>query len=497
MPTPEQIPRHANAAPAGPGAAADAPLLLIAPDEARLVTANAGGARAIGLSGEAACRDLPLDSAMPAIARLRRWRPAANGHSAGGDVDDLVFWTSAGLVRLTCRLSAQFSAEGRRLVRVEPLPDRAVHPACAARNGSAARRGDADTLAAIARQIRASVGVAGARGIACSALAPAGTGGESSSSGGGGENGDGDGEDADRDDRAAPDEAQPAASQSPACDPPGAPGVATAKGSAALPGEPSRGSAARRTLVRRIAHELKTPLSAIVAASEIMKDERFGAIGDERYLRYARDIHESARHALDVVQRIMAAQMEAADAAPRAASHGALGTEGGYTARPPALELEFAEIDLNGIVEATLSTLEVLAVDAGVALTSELAHPLPRVVADQTSLRQIVLNLVGNALKFTPRGGTIVVSTSAVVDGPLKLAVDDSGPGMAEDDMRSVLEAEAPRDPAPRPGGGLGIGLPLVKVLAGANGGELGLGRSDLGGVRAVVTFSKSRQIPV
>lgn len=248
----------------------------------------------------------------------------------------------------------------------------------------------------------------------------------------------------------------------------------------AAPDEARRGGAMRRTLIRRMAHELKTPVSAIVSAAEIMKDERLGPIGDERYLRYAHDIHESARHALAVIERMLGGrQLESGDT-----------------------ELSFTDLDLNALASTLLSGLETMARDAGLALDSALARRLPRVVADATSVRQIVLNLITNALKFTPRGGRVVLATAIDEERRLTLTVSDSGPGMSESEIARALGTGEPDETAetsamPRKGGGLGIGLPLARKLAGANGATLQITCPLGGGTQVTLAFPTSRQVPV
>lgn len=235
-------------------------------------------------------------------------------------------------------------------------------------------------------------------------------------------------------------------------------------------------STARRTMVRRLAHELKTPISAIVSAAEIMKDERFGPIGDQRYLRYARDIHESARHALAVVERML----------------------GQRQLQRESLELSFTNLDLNQVATSILSSMDLMARDAGLELQRLLAPRLPLVVADATSVRQIVLNLVTNALKFTPRGGRVSLSTAAEPNGPLTLTVSDTGRGMSEEDIAQVMEdayEDAPQ--VPRPGGGFGIGLPLARALAAANGATISIAANEAGGTSFTLSFPVSRQVPV
>lgn len=237
--------------------------------------------------------------------------------------------------------------------------------------------------------------------------------------------------------------------------------------------------AAPGAMTRRLAHELKSPLSAIAAASEIMRDERFGPLGDERYRRYARDIHDSARHAIDVIERM-------------------LGGRSDMTVDPLAVpEQAFTNVDVNTLVEALYSSMEPLARDAGVTLAVDLARGLPRIVADGTSLRQMVLNLVANSLKFSPRGSCVTIATRAEVDGPLSVSVADRGPGMSATEIARVLDDASSAEIAPRRGGGFGIGLPLVRSLAIANGADLALSNRPAGGLLAEISFPKSRQVLV
>lgn len=245
-------------------------------------------------------------------------------------------------------------------------------------------------------------------------------------------------------------------------------------------GKINASTASRRTLVRHMAHELKTPLSAIASAAEIMKDEQLGAIGDERYLRYARDIHESARHALAVIERLL----------------------GQPRTQPGELELSFTNLDLNATAAGIVSGLESMARNSGLTLKSELAARLPLVVADATSIRQIVLNLLTNALKFTPPGGNVVLKTARTREGNLTLTVTDTGPGIIAQDLERIMADYAMAEaPAPlsghKPGGGLGIGLPLARRLANANGATLTITNRPKSGTQVTLTFPVSRQIPI
>ncbi|WP_072396213.1 HAMP domain-containing sensor histidine kinase [Hyphomicrobium sp. CS1GBMeth3] len=246
----------------------------------------------------------------------------------------------------------------------------------------------------------------------------------------------------------------------------------------AAPGVAAQAPAVPRALRASLAHELKTPVSAIAAAAEIMRDERFGPLGSDRYVGYASDILDSAQHALGLIDRMLA--------------------DGGATADQgdAARQLVFAEIAPDDVLRAAVSQLTPLAERAGLALSLELTPRLPHLIADATSLRQIVFNLVTNALKFTERGGRITVAAHYGGEGPLTIAVSDTGAGMTEDEVAQLLAGGGSSD-RPRAGGGLGLGVPLVRALAEANGGKLTIASTPGQGTTASVVFAADHVIPV
>ncbi len=246
----------------------------------------------------------------------------------------------------------------------------------------------------------------------------------------------------------------------------------------------------------KLAHELKTPISAIVAAAEIMRDERLGPIENPRYKGYAADIFESARHALYVINNLLEVetpeQTQPAAAAP--------------------LPMVFAELDLNAIVESCVSSMRPLAEQAGLDLVAEPEPRLPHVIADATAVRQIALNLISNSVKFTPPGGRIRLSTSYRTDGQVVVEVQDNGRGMTAQEIARAIRSAASHGPQPgvatetetapfhgsarRPGGGLGIGLPLVGALALANGARIDISSEPMHGTKVAVVFGKDRAVP-
>jgi two-component system, cell cycle sensor histidine kinase PleC len=226
----------------------------------------------------------------------------------------------------------------------------------------------------------------------------------------------------------------------------------------------------------RLAHELKTPLSAIVAAAEIMRDARFGPLGDIRYEGYAAGIHESASHALGVINAMLGATPETAN---------------GHAA------LAFTEIDLNQLAEGISLSVRALMEAAGLSVGHTLEPGLPHVVADAVTVRQMLLNLVTNAMRATPAGGAITIETAYELAGPVHLMVRDTGAGMSQEDIARALDPVRPADFEPRPSGGLGIGYPLILGLARLNGASVGIESEPGEGTAVTITFAAGRVIPV
>src|SRR5215831_10216891 len=202
-----------------------------------------------------------------------------------------------------------------------------------------------------------------------------------------------------------------------------------------------------------LAHELRTPLSAVIAYAEILKDEHFGPLASARYKSYARDIYESARHGLGVVDSL-----------------------------------------LRG--DPTRSLVPPLAERAGLVLLAKFAPDLPRVIADELSLKQMLLNLLANAIKFARVGDHVTIAVARVGAG-LDICVADTGPGMA---AHGALAPWANPGSVPGSAGGvrgdgagLGLGLPLTRALAAANGASLSIESAPGEGTRATIAFGQDR----
>jgi signal transduction histidine kinase len=234
---------------------------------------------------------------------------------------------------------------------------------------------------------------------------------------------------------------------------------------------PRPGAVAGTSVAARLAHELRTPLSAVIAYAEVLKDEHFGPLAP-RYRDYARTIHDSARHALCVVDGMLASN----------------------PARAGLPELAFRDLDPAGMIENCLAVAGPLAERAGLELVAHLGPGTPHIVADEVSLKQMLLNLITNAIKFGRPGDRVTVGTAYDVAGVLRISVADTGPGIGPTAQRDAAPADS------RKGGhqtGLGIGLPLTRALAEANGARLIIDSAPGQGTRVTIAFGKDRVVPV
>ena len=327
-----------------------------------LLGANPGGWTAWGLDPATAVPPLAIDTAMPALQRLREIDSALDDVSVGPEA--LTFWTARGVVRLICRVEVR-GAE-RAIVTVTVRDARAA-------NGAG-----------------------------------------------------------------KPHEAHPEVA-----------------------------------LDAWLAHELRTPLSAVIAYAEILKDEHFGPIANARYKGYARDIYDSARHALSVVDSLLR----------------------GDPSRSIVPPLAFADLEPVRVVESCLTVARPLAERAGLVLGAQYAPHLPRIVADELSLKQMLLNLLANAIKFARPGDRVTIAVACDGGGALHISVADTGPGMAGGEDASCAKSAAKPAAARSEGAGLGLGLPLTRALAAANGATLAIESAPGQGTRATISFGPERVV--
>jgi two-component system cell cycle sensor histidine kinase PleC len=231
-------------------------------------------------------------------------------------------------------------------------------------------------------------------------------------------------------------------------------------------------SLAKSRFLATMSHELRTPLNAILGFSEVMKNELFGPHSVEAYGDYSRDIHSSGEHLLMLINEILdLSRVEA----------------GRY-------ELKEEAVLLPGVIEDCRHLLTLRAKKRDVAL-SEIVEPnMPRIWADERAVRQIALNLLTNAIKFTPPGGQVLIKVGWTTAGGQYFAIKDNGPGIPEEEIPTIMSSFGRGSQAQKNADeGTGLGLPIVKGLVELHGGAFTL-RSKLGeGTEVIVVFPPER----
>jgi len=223
-----------------------------------------------------------------------------------------------------------------------------------------------------------------------------------------------------------------------------------------------------------MSHELRTPLNAVIGFSEIMRDELLGPLGDKRYSQYARDIHGSGAHLLEIINDILdLSKIEAG-------KH----------------DLVEETVELPAVVKSCLILLGERAHSAGVTLVQRLPDGLPSLRADSRKVKQILLNLLTNAVKFTRSGGSVTVSAARRASGDIAFAVTDTGIGIEPEDFERVMAPFGQVDSGlGRKYEGTGLGLPLARAFAELHGGTLELDSVPGEGTTVTVVLPKERVI--
>jgi signal transduction histidine kinase len=228
-------------------------------------------------------------------------------------------------------------------------------------------------------------------------------------------------------------------------------------------------SRAKSDFLARMSHELRSPLNAILGFSEVIADRVFGAEGVERYQDYARNIHEAGGHLLELINDILdLSKVEAGE-----------------------LHLTLEPIELKELIKGSVLLMTPIAEKRGVQLVVDLGRSPLSLVADRRRLRQMVVNLVSNAIKFTLAGGTVMV-TAHQDQGNIVIDVADSGIGMTPEQVKVALQpfGQVATD-SPYAQVGTGLGLPIVESLVKLHGGRLDINSTPNVGTTATLTLPK------
>ncbi|MDP6406201.1 MAG: PAS-domain containing protein [Alphaproteobacteria bacterium] len=229
---------------------------------------------------------------------------------------------------------------------------------------------------------------------------------------------------------------------------------------------------AKSEFLANVSHELRTPLNAILGFTEMIRQEIVGPIGEPRYLDYASDVSSSGQHLLELINDILdLSKIESGE-----------------------IELRESELEIMANVQWSLMLFGDRSIEAGVKLETDIPANIPGLWADQRMLRQMLTNLISNAIKFSHKGDLVTVAAAIRDDGSLLLSVADTGIGIAGADLPKALSTFGQIDgDLDRRYEGTGLGLPLVRMLSAAHGGGLEID-SEVGvGTTATIWFPADR----
>jgi signal transduction histidine kinase len=209
---------------------------------------------------------------------------------------------------------------------------------------------------------------------------------------------------------------------------------------------------AKSDFLANMSHELRTPLNAIIGFSEIISQELFGPIGNEKYLEYMKDIHKSSLHLLSIINDVL--DMSKIEAGK--------------------LELSKEALNIHSVIADVIRMMHEQADSHGIELIAQLLDEEVGIWADERAMKQIFLNLLSNAIKFSRDGGRVYVRVIADRPNLALVEFEDFGIGMNEEEQERALQPFGQARPATtRNFGGTGLGLPITKGLIEAHGGKL------------------------
>ncbi len=227
-------------------------------------------------------------------------------------------------------------------------------------------------------------------------------------------------------------------------------------------------SGLKSNFLANMSHELRTPLNAIIGFTDIMRQQALGPMENGKYLEYAGDIHQAGQHLLDLIDDIL--DLSAIEA-------GKLG-------------LQKESFEVAEVVAASLKFVSLRAETEGVQVSMNIEDGLPPLYADKRRILQVIINLLTNAVKFTPAGGRVLVTASKIGNSDLQITITDTGIGMDEQGLDQAMSKFGRADSkVARNREGTGLGLPLSKSLMELHGGTLDLSSSPGAGTVVRLQF--------
>jgi signal transduction histidine kinase len=233
-------------------------------------------------------------------------------------------------------------------------------------------------------------------------------------------------------------------------------------------------STVKSEFIANMSHELRTPLNTVIGFAKLLGEHQKRALADAEVVEYADLIRDAATHLLAVINDILdMSKMQS----------------GKYT-------LDAGEVELDEILQAALASFRPTAVEVGITLGGQIDRHLPMVKGDPAKLRQVFTNLIGNALKFTPPGGSVTIEAGTGAGGGATVRVRDTGLGMTREEIAVALtpfgQVDASRS---RWREGTGLGLPIAKALVQLHGGRLEIRSAKTLGTEVTVVLPQGSEV--
>ncbi|NOT70103.1 MAG: HAMP domain-containing histidine kinase [Hyphomicrobium sp.] len=230
-------------------------------------------------------------------------------------------------------------------------------------------------------------------------------------------------------------------------------------------------SKVKSEFIANMSHELRTPLNTVIGFSKLLTEHERRRLPDADIIEYATLINDAAGHLLSVINDILDISKI---------------QSGKYT-------LDSREVNVEEIIQACINSFRLMASEAGVSVTPQIAYDLPVARGDAVKLRQIFTNIVSNAIKFTPRGGSVTIEALRTNTGGVTVLIRDTGVGMTAEEVKVALTPFGQVDAGrARWREGTGLGLPIAKALVELHGGQIEI-RSKKGEGTEVAVILPSR----
>jgi len=232
---------------------------------------------------------------------------------------------------------------------------------------------------------------------------------------------------------------------------------------------------AKSAFLANMSHELRTPMNAIIGFSEMILKETFGPLGNDKYVEYISDVHTSAGHLLEIINEVL--DMSKIEAG--------------------RIELDESEVSMTELIKSVLRMMESRVFGKDLNLQEDIASDLPYIEADQRLMRQVLINLVTNAVKFSDPGGDIFIKAEMIPNNIMQVTVRDEGIGIPKEKLKQAMEPFGQvTDKAENTGQqGTGLGLPLAKAMVELHQGTIALESDEGQGATVIFRLPSSRML--